>query len=106
MNTKRTIISTVLAATLAALNVGHAADAAGATDEQAAAKKKLANLQEDFLKLKFGMFIHYNMATYKGQEWVEGYPDPSDFNPGGKVDTDAWADAAQGVDMVIRSAQA
>jgi alpha-L-fucosidase len=99
MYTKRTIISTILAATLSALNVGHAAAAAGATDEQAAAKKNLANLQEDFLKLKFGMFIHYNMATYKGQEWVEGYPAPSDFNPGGKVDTDAWADAAKAAGM-------
>mgnify|MGYP001811871199 FL=1 len=45
------------------------------------------------------MFIHYNMATYKGVEWVEGYPDPSEFNPGGKVDTDAWADAAKAAGM-------
>lgn len=41
------------------------------------------------------MFIHYNMATYQGVQWVEGYPSPADFNPGGKVDTDAWADAAK-----------
>jgi len=45
------------------------------------------------------MFIHYNMATYKGVQWVEGYPDPSTFNPGGKVDTDAWADAAVAAGM-------
>ena len=51
-------------------------------------------LQEEFIKLKFGMFIHYNMATYTGEQWVAGYPDPSTFNPGGTVDTDAWADAA------------
>ena len=56
-------------------------------------------LQEDFLDLKFGMFIHYNMATYKGVEWVEGYPDPSTFDPGGPVDTDAWADAAKAAGM-------
>lgn len=56
-------------------------------------------LQEDFVKLKFGMFIHYNMATYVGQEWVAGYPDPSVFDPGGVVDTDAWADAAKAAGM-------
>ncbi|MBT3295161.1 MAG: hypothetical protein HN919_19770 [Verrucomicrobia bacterium] len=53
----------------------------------------------DFLKLKFGMFIHYNMATYVGQQWVDGYPDPSTFDPGGPVDTDAWADAAVSAGM-------
>ena len=55
--------------------------------------------QEDFLKLKFGMFIHYNMATYTGEQWVTGYRDPATFNPGGPVDTDAWADAAKAAGM-------
>jgi len=62
-------------------------------------KKSVKALQEEFLKLKFGMFIHYNMATYKGVQWTEGYPDPSTFNPGGRVDTDAWADAAKSAGM-------
>jgi len=62
-------------------------------------KKSVKELQEDFLKLKFGMFIHYNMATYKGVQWVAGYHSPSDFNPGGKIDTDAWADAAVSAGM-------
>jgi alpha-L-fucosidase len=54
----------------------------------------------DFLDLKFGMFIHYNMATYKGVQWVEGYPEPSEFAPGVDViDTDAWADAAVAAGM-------
>ena len=52
-------------------------------------EKTLEQLQTDFVKLKFGMFIHFNMATYQGQEWVAGYPDASDFNPGAKIDTDA-----------------
>jgi len=59
----------------------------------------LAKLQADFLKLKFGMFLHYNMATYQGLQWVEGYPSPAEFNPGGPVDTDAWADAAVSAGM-------
>ena len=62
-------------------------------------KKSVKELQEEFLKLKFGMFIHYNMATYKGVQWVAGYPSPSDFNPGGRIDTDAWADAAVSAGM-------
>ncbi len=53
------------------------------------AGKSVKQLQEDFRKHNLGMFIHYNMATYTGDEWVRGYPDPSTFNPGGKVDTDA-----------------
>ncbi|MHC4642042.1 MAG: alpha-L-fucosidase [Planctomycetota bacterium] len=64
-------------------------------DKEAPGKKKPVKvLRDEFLKLKFGMFIHYNMATYKGVQWVSGYPDPSTFNPGAKIDTDAWADAA------------
>jgi len=62
-------------------------------------RKSLKALQEDFRKLEFGMFIHYNMATYKGVQWVAGYHDPATFNPGGKVDTDAWADAAASAGM-------
>jgi alpha-L-fucosidase len=61
--------------------------------------KQTTALQEEFLKLKFGMFLHYNMATYVGKEWVAGYPDPSTFDPGGTVDTDAWADAAVAAGM-------
>jgi alpha-L-fucosidase len=67
----------------------------GLANEAASVKQ----LQEEFLKLKFGMFIHYNMATYVGKEWVDGYADPSTFNPGGPVDTDAWADAAKAAGM-------
>jgi alpha-L-fucosidase len=62
-------------------------------------KKPVKVLQEDFRKLEFGMFIHYNMATYKGVQWVSGYHNPADFNPGGTVDTDAWADAAVSAGM-------
>jgi len=57
-------------------------------------------LQDEFLKLKFGMFLHFNLATYKGVQWVSGYHDPSTFNPGvDTIDTDAWADAAVSAGM-------
>jgi alpha-L-fucosidase len=64
-----------------------------------AEKEKIAKLQKDFLDLKFGMFLHYNMATYTNEEWVVGYPDPSTFNPGGRIDTDQWADVAKAAGM-------
>jgi alpha-L-fucosidase len=56
-------------------------------------------LQAEFRKLGFGMFIHFNMETYHGVQWAEGYKDPASFNPGGKIDTDAWADAAKSAGM-------
>lgn len=64
-----------------------------------AVKMSVQRLQTDFRKLEFGMFIHYNLATYKNTQWVAGYHSPADFDPGGKVDTDAWADAAVAAGM-------
>ena len=63
------------------------------------ATKPVKALQQEFRKLKFGMFIHYNMATYKGVQWVAGYHSPADFSPGARIDTDAWADAAVSAGM-------
>lgn len=70
-----------------------------AEGEEADTEATVKLLQEQFLELKFGMFIHYNMATYHGAQWAEGYPGPSSFDPGGPVDTDAWADAAKAAGM-------
>jgi len=61
--------------------------------------RHIAALQQEFMKLKFGMFIHFNMATFHRVQWVAGYPNPSSFNPGGKIDTDAWAEAAVSAGM-------
>lgn len=78
------------------------ADAAQSGQPLAAAAQSANSLeaaQVAFLRLKFGMFIHFNMATYQGVEWVEGYPDPAAFDPGGWVDTDAWAETALAAGM-------
>jgi len=92
---KKIVCIAVGAAALAAVSAARAEDKAGAE-----ASKSVNQLQEDFLKLKFGMFIHYNMATYKGVQWVAGYHSPADFNPGVEsIDTDAWADAAVSAGM-------
>ena len=34
--------------------------------------KSLTQLQQKFVDLKFGMFIHYNLPTYMNADW----PDP------------------------------
>lgn len=58
-----------------------------------------SDLTSEFLMLKFGMFIHFNMETYL-KDHSGGYPDPSIFNPGkDTIDTDAWADAAVSAGM-------
>ncbi len=83
---------------LAALAGGGAAATPG--KKEPVVTKSVKELVEDFRKLKFGMFIHYNMATYKGAQWVAGYHSPADFNPGvDTIDTDAWADAAVSAGM-------
>src|SRR5215831_17932464 len=55
--------------------------------------KPLLELQQAFLDLRFGMFLHFNMATFQDREW--GDPDgPTEaFNPT-NLDTDSWAAAA------------
>ena len=50
-------------------------------------------LQEDFLKLRFGLFLHFNMATYVNREWANGYEDPALFRPD-RLNCGQWADIA------------
>jgi len=71
----------------------------GADGKAAVQGRSVEQMQAEFLKLRFGMFIHFNMATFKGVQWVAGYPSAADFDPGGPVDTDAWADAAVSAGM-------
>ena len=55
--------------------------------------RDLETLQKEFLSWQFGMFIHYNMATYAQVEWATGKEDPLLFNPI-NLDCEQWADAA------------
>jgi len=102
MNRKRLFgVSSLLAAILMGCSIVSAAEKSNANPQQKSfgMNKSIKELQENFRKLEFGMFIHYNMATYKGVQWVEGYHSPADFDPGGTIDTDAWADAAVSAGM-------
>jgi len=38
--------------------------------------KPLEQLQSEFLQLKFGMFLHFNMATFNRSEWASGKEGP------------------------------
>jgi Alpha-L-fucosidase len=56
--------------------------------------------QKAMVDRRFGMFIHFNMATYHDMEWVDPGQDPASFNP---VDLDCgqWADAAAAAGMTF-----
>ncbi len=55
-------------------------------------------LQQQFLDLRFGMYIHLNMATYEQREWGDPKASPALFNPK-NLDTGQWAHAARSAGM-------
>ena len=63
-----------------------------------AQERDLGKLQKEFLSWKFGMFIHYNMATYSKVGWSDGKEDPLIFKAD-KLDCGQWADAAKAAKM-------
>lgn len=52
-------------------------------------QEKLHQLQQSFIDLRFGMFIHFNMATFQNLEWGDPRGPTSLFNPT-DLDTDQW----------------
>ncbi len=58
----------------------------------------LAALQQQFVDLRFGMFIHFNIPTYMNQDWADPDARPSIFNPT-KLNCDQWAKAAKSANM-------
>jgi len=61
-------------------------------------ENNLSEAQKEFQKWKFGMFIHFNMATFFPVEWASGYEDPLKFTPS-KLDCEQWADTAKSIGM-------
>jgi len=84
------VISAIAAALLAC---GVPGDASA---QQEAAS--LEHLQEEFLTWEFGLFIHFNMATFHERQWAQGYEDPATFRPD-QLDCDQWARAAKSAGM-------
>tara|TARA_R110000796_G_scaffold104102_1_gene213755 strand:- start:138223 stop:139617 length:1395 start_codon:yes stop_codon:yes gene_type:complete len=62
------------------------------------ASKSLVELQQDFIDLRFGMFIHYNIPTYMEEDWADPDAKPEIFNPK-KVNSEQWAIAAKNANM-------
>jgi len=61
-------------------------------------EKKLNQLQQQFVDLRFGMFIHYNIPTYANADWPDQDASPMLFNPK-KLDANQWAKAAKSANM-------
>ncbi|MDJ1503185.1 alpha-L-fucosidase [Xanthocytophaga agilis] len=61
-------------------------------------QRSLAELQQTFVDLRFGMFIHFGMPTYYNQDWPDPEAPASLFNPT-KLDANQWAKAAKDAHM-------
>jgi alpha-L-fucosidase len=60
--------------------------------------RQLLELQQQFVDLRFGMFLHFNMATFQDREWGDPASPPDLFHPTA-LDTDQWATAARSANM-------
>jgi alpha-L-fucosidase len=65
---------------------------------QTAPADHYTQLQQNFVDLKFGMFIHYNIPTYADADWPDPEASPKLFNPK-KLNADQWAKAAKSANM-------
>lgn len=60
--------------------------------------KPLAQLQQEFINLRFGMFIHFNIPTFMDDDWADPDASPSIFYPR-KLDCNQWAEVAKEANM-------
>jgi alpha-L-fucosidase len=79
------------------LACGHRTQAKSGGSPASGSAKSLAELQREFVELRFGMFIHFGILTYAGK-WGQGNLDITAFAPS-KLDAGQWADAAVAAKM-------
>ncbi len=60
--------------------------------------KNLAQNQQEFVNLRFGMFIHFNIPTFMEEDWADPDAPATLFNPR-KLDCNQWAKAAKSANM-------
>jgi len=72
--------------------------AAKAQTTPSVSQQPLAQLQQQFVDYRFGMFIHFNIPTYMNQDWPDPETPASLFNPK-KLNADQWAKAAKSANM-------
>ncbi|PSL30712.1 alpha-L-fucosidase [Chitinophaga ginsengisoli] len=66
--------------------------------QEKSAALPLATLQQQFVDLRFGMFIHFNIPTFANQDWPDPEAPASLFNPT-KLDCNQWAATAKAANM-------
>jgi alpha-L-fucosidase len=90
----------VQSATAAALARNHIVTAGQNEGRRATTRRgrPLLDLQQQFVDLRFGMFVHFNMATFQEREWGDPTSSPDLFHPAA-LDTDQWAAAARSAGM-------
>jgi alpha-L-fucosidase len=107
MPTRRDFCRTVCGATAAALLTAETALSEAGSKPATAAQsapppyvdsETLLARQQAFLNLRFGMFLHFNMATYQDREWGDPAGPTEAFDPDA-LDTDQWAHAALSANM-------
>ena len=59
-----------------------------------AQEKSLHQLQQEFVDLRFGMFVHFGLPTFQSADWTDPDLSPDVFYPA-KLDTDQWVRTAK-----------
>jgi alpha-L-fucosidase len=101
MTTRREFFQMAVQAASATLLRSHYSAAAtqnGVDREIPRRDRSLLDLQQRFVDLRFGMFLHFNMATFQDREWGDPRSSPNLFHPTA-LNTDQWAATAQSANM-------
>jgi alpha-L-fucosidase len=101
MTTRRDFFQMAVQTAGAALLRGHQSITGTTKDADYATTRRdwpLLELQQRFVDLRFGMFLHFNMATFQDREWGDPTSSLDLFHPTA-LDTDQWAATAQSANM-------
>jgi alpha-L-fucosidase len=101
MTTRRDFFRIAAQTATAAMLGSHCVTAAVQNEPRRATVRRgrpLLELQQRFVDLRFGMFLHFNMATFQDREWGDPTSSPDLFHPTA-LDTDQWAAAARSANM-------
>src|SRR3984885_9415095 len=101
MRTRRELLQLVGTTATATMLLGHRGAATAQNDGRRVTPRRgreLLELQQRFVDLRFGMFLHFNMATFQDREWGDPASSPDLFHPTA-LDTDQWAAAARSANM-------
>ncbi len=100
MPTRRELLQLAVQTATTAMLFGHRSAALVQNETRVTPRRELPllELQQRFVDLRFGMFVHFNMATFQDREWGDPTSSPDLFHPTA-LDTDQWATAALSANM-------